>query len=106
MEMTSNNYEVVFRSKDENALIRVVRGKFANFVYEYGQVSIDDESEEDIKVSFTYELKEAPATYKYEDEAAEKAEFEQVIGNTLYDIVVNTDKVKEVDGTDNTKQSD
>ena len=43
MEMTSNNYEVVFRSKDENALIRVVRGKFANFVYEYGQVSIDDE---------------------------------------------------------------
>ena len=71
-----------------------------------GQVSIDDESEEDIKVSFTYELKEAPATYKYEDEAAEKAEFEQVIGNILYDIVVNTDKVKEVDGTDNTKQSD
>lgn len=50
MEMTSNNYEVVFRSKDENALIRVVRGKFANFVYEYGQVSIDDESEEEVNM--------------------------------------------------------
>lgn len=111
MEEMTDKYEVIFREgQEENALIRVLKGKFANFVYEYGQVSVNERTDGDLKVSFTYELKEAPQSFEPKDEPAEKKEFEEMAGNILYDIVVNTDQVKErvkkTNGIDNTSQPD
>jgi hypothetical protein len=107
MKVLTNNYEVIFTEEKETARIRITKGKFINFVYSYDKVSMNDPSEDDeLKLSFNYELIEAPESYEYEDEEADKAEFEETIGDILYDIIVNTDKIQEKDGTDNTKQSD
>ena len=107
MEMMTNKYEVMFNPNEETALIRITEGKFKNFIYNYGQVSVGevDDKEGDLPLSFTYELKAAPESYVYEDEEAEKKEFEHTIGDILYDIITNSDKVKEaVNGSNDTKQ--
>lgn len=107
MEMMTNKYEVMFNPNEETALIRITEGKFANFLYQYKQVSVGDleNDESEIKLSFEYELKAAPESYVYEDEEAEKKEFEHTIGDILYDIITNSDKVKEVvNGSNDTKQ--
>ena len=105
-EMT-NKYEVIFSKESENALIRITEGKFKDFVYHYNEVSIgEEESDGGLPIKFSYDLKEAPETYEYVDEDKEKNEFESVISDILYDIVVNSSKVKEVDGNHDTKQSD
>ena len=107
--MTSNKYEVMFNPNEETALVRITAGKFNDFVYQYKRVSVGDFEEEnsEVKLSFEYELKSAPESYVYEDEEADKKEFEHTIGDVLFDIITNSDKVKEViNGIDNTKQSD
>ena len=107
MKVLTNNYEVIFTEKKETARIRITKGKFINFVYSYDKVSMNNPEEDgELKLSFSYELIGAPESYKYEDEKADKAEFEDTIGDILYDIIVNTDKIQEKDGTDNTNQSD
>lgn len=96
---TSDDYEIIFQEgqphNQENALVRILRGKFTHFVYQYGQVSINEKDDGDLKVSYSYELKQAPETYEPVNEAEEKKEFEELAGKILYDIVVNTEKVKE-----------
>ena len=106
MEIMTNKYEVIFDPDQDTALIRITEGKFIDFVYQYGNVSIGDDNEETFPVSFNYELKSAPETYEYIDEQTEKLEFEQILGDILYDIIVNSDKVKEKRGISDTKQSD
>ena len=90
MQLMTNKYEVIFDKKEDTALIRLTEGKFINFVFQFGEVSIkEEESDGSLPVKFTYDLKQAPESYTYEDEEAEKAEFENIIGDILYDIVVN-----------------
>jgi len=107
MEMMTNKYEVMFNPNEETALIRITEGKFKNFVYNYGQVSVGevDNEENDLPISFTYELKQAPDSYEYVDEEADKKEFEQTVGDILYDIIVNSNTVKEANGNNDTEQS-
>ena len=103
MQLMTNKYEVIFDKKEDTALIRLTEGKFANFVFQFGQVSIQkEESDGSLPINFTYDLKQAPESYSYEDEEADKAEFENIIGDILYDIVVNTNKVNTIDGNDDT----
>ena len=106
MEIMTNKYEVMFSAEQETARIRILEGKFADFIYLYKNVRLGDVASEDdeVQLSFTYELQVAPESYEYEDEEADKKEFEHTIGDILYDIIVNSDKVKEsVDGSDDTK---
>ena len=100
--MTSK-YEAIFTPEQDTALIRITDGKFTNFVYQYGNVRVGDESAETFDLSFDYTLHEAPESYKLENEEEEQKEFEQVIGDILYDIIVNSDKVKESSASNNTK---
>ena len=99
----TNKYEVMFNKNEETALIRITEGKFKDFIYQYREVSAGDiTSDGSLKMSFRYELQAAPDSYTYEDEEADKKEFEHTIGDILYDIIVNSDKVKEASGTNNT----
>ena len=93
-------YELLFNTDNDTAPVRVLEGKFKNFVYKYLTIEVGDFEEEDSEVplKYNYELLEAPIEYKVtdeEDESAEQAEFEQFIGDILYDIIVNSDTVKE-----------
>jgi hypothetical protein len=106
MEIMTNKYEVIFDPNEDIALIRITEGKFANFVFQYGNVSVGDDAADTFPVSFNYELKSAPETYEYEDEEAEKLEFETTLGDILYDVIVNSDKVKEKSGTSDIKEPD
>lgn len=106
MQLMTNKYEVIFDKKEDTALIRLTEGKFVNFVFQFGEVSIkEEEPDGSLPIDFTYDLKEAPESYTYEDEEADKAEFENILGDILYDIVVNTIKVNTIDGNDDTDQS-
>ena len=106
MQLMTNKYEVIFDKKQDTALIKLTEGKFINFVFQFGEVSIkEEELDGSLPVSFTYDLKEAPDSYTYDNEEADKAEFENIIGDILYDIVVNTAKVNTIDGNDDTDQS-
>jgi hypothetical protein len=106
MEVMTDKYEVIFDPQQDTALIRITEGKFQDFVFKYGNVSVGDDEAETFPVQFNYELKSAPDTYEYIDEQADKLEFEQTLGDILYDIIVNTNKVKEKSGISNTEQSD
>ncbi len=91
----TGKYEVIFtEEKDDTAHVRVLEGKFKDFVYKYGTVSVSEE-EDTANLSYDYTLLEVPAEYTYEDEAAEQEEFENFIGDVLYDIIVNSDNIKE-----------
>ena len=100
-------YELLFNTDNDTAPVRVLEGKFKNFVYKYLTIEVGNFEEEDSEVplKYNYELLEAPIEYKVtdeEDESAEQAEFEQFIGDILYDIIVNSDTVKEaLDGNRN-----
>lgn len=90
--MMKVNYQI-HDQKTENgtASIAVTDGKFKGFVYRYGVIKIGEEedSEGNLPLYFEYTLEEAPSTYQPVDEEAEKIEFEQIVGNILYDIMVN-----------------
>jgi len=104
MELMTNKYELIFDNSEDTALVRITEGKFANFVYQYQEVGVNDEEDDgSLPVKFSYALKEAPESYSYEDEETEKKEFETIIGDILYDIVVNSNKVKETSGNNDTK---
>ena len=96
----SGMYELIFEDNQDTAPVRIIEGKFKNFVYKYGTIQVGnfDENADDIPLKYDYELLEAPAEYEVTDEeheSAEQAEFEQFIGDILYDIIVNSDTVKE-----------
>ena len=101
MEVMTDKYEVIFDPQQDTALIRITEGKFQDFVFQCGNVSVGDDEAETFPVQFNYELK-----YDYINEQADKLEFEQTLGDILYDIIVNTNKVKEKSGISNTEQSD
>jgi hypothetical protein len=98
--IVTDMYELMFDENHDTAPIRILKGKFKNFVYRYGTIQVGDFEEEDsqIPLKYDYELLEAPEDYKIIDEdheATEKAEFGQFIGDILYDIIVNSETVKE-----------
>lgn len=104
MENMTNKYEVIFQPEEETALIRVLEGKFTDFIYQYHNVSIGEVNEDEtVNLSYTYDLKEAPESYQYHLLDGDQKEFEQVVGDILFDIIANSDQVKEASGNDNTK---
>ena len=93
-------YELLFNTDNDTAPVRVLEGKFKNFVYKYITIEVGDfeEGDSEVPLKNNYELLEAPIEYEVteeEDESAEQAEFEQFICDILYDIIVNSDTVKE-----------
>ena len=90
-------YEVIFNEKNHStAPVRILEGTFKDFVYKYGEVKVGDfEDDKEVPLKFDYELIEVPESYEVDDEEAEQLQFEQLIGDVLYDIIVNSDTVKE-----------
>ena len=103
-------YEIDFNtSAGSNAQVRITDGKFKNFLYKYGTIKVGefDDDAEDVPLKYDYELLEAPEDYDIideEHESTEQAEFEQLIGDILYDIIVNSNTVKEA--TDGNRNDD
>ena len=102
----SGMYELIFDESHNTAPVRILEGKFKNFVYKYITIQVGDFEEEDSEVplKYNYELLEAPAEYEVTDEeheSAEQVEFENFIGDILYDIIVNSYTVKEANGNRN-----
>ena len=90
-------YEVIYKTGNDTTPVRILEGKFKDFVYKYGKIQVGDfkKKDYDVPLKYEYDLLEAPGNYKVNDEDAEKFEFEQFIGDILYDIIVNSDTVKE-----------
>lgn len=97
-------YEVLFNTDNDTAPVRVLEGTFKDFVYKYGAIQVGefDKDDSDVPLKYEYTLLEAPESYEVDDEEAEQDQFEQLIGDILYDIIVNSDTVKEaLDGNRN-----
>lgn len=97
-------YEVLFNTDNDTAPVRVLEGTFKDFVYKYGAIQVGefDKDDSDVPLKYEYTLLEAPESYEVDDEEAEQVQFEQLIGDILYDIIVNSDTVKEAkDGNRN-----
>lgn len=104
MENMTHKYEVIFQPEEETALIRVLEGKYTDFIYQYHDVSLGEANEdESINLSYSYDLKEVPQSYQYDLTEDEKKQFEQTVGDILFDIIVNSDQVKEASGNNDTK---
>lgn len=111
LKMTCPKYEVTFDEHNhKTAPIRILDGKFKDFVYKYGTIQVGEfnDDDADVPLSYDYELLEAPEDFKVADEkheAAEQHEFEQLIGDILYDIIVNSATVKEAENGDRNNDS-
>lgn len=90
-------YEVLFNTDNDTAPVRVLEGTFKDFVYKYGAIQVGEFENDpsDVPLKYEYTLLEAPEGYEVDDEEAEQVQFEQLIGDILYDIIVNSDTVKE-----------
>ena len=90
-------YEVLFNTDNDTAPVRVLEGTFKDFVYKYGAIEVGefDKDDSEVPLKYEYTLLEAPESYEVDDEEAEKVQFEQLIGDILYDIIVNSNTVKE-----------
>jgi len=95
-------YEIIFDEKNHStAPVRILEGTFKDFVYKYGAIQVGDfnEDDSDVPLKYEYELLEAPESYALtldpDHESEEQNQFEQLIGDVLYDIIVNSDTVKE-----------
>jgi len=97
----TDKYEIINNTENDTSPIRLIQGKFINFVYKYGAVKVGSFEEDDVPVTFEYDLLEAPTSYITEDEDAEKIEFENLIGDILVDIIINSKDVKETNGNRN-----
>ena len=90
-------YELLFNTDNDTAPVRILEGTYKDFVYKYGAIQVGKFEEEDSEVplEFEYTLLEAPENYEVDDEEAQQLQFEQLCGDILYDIIVNSDTVKE-----------
>ena len=94
----TGKYEVMFDPNvpEGTSPIRILEGKFRNFVYRYDTVAMEEHKDgNSLNVQYNYTLIEVPTSYNVVNEEAEKSEFENFIGDIVYDIIVNNDKVKE-----------
>ena len=99
----TGKYEVMFDPNvpEGTSPIRILEGKFRNFVYRYDTVAMEEHKDgNSLNVQYNYTLIEVPTSYNVVNEEAEKSEFENFIGDIVYDIIVNTDKVKETNVDD------
>ncbi len=104
MKTMTDKYEVIFKPEAETAYIRILEGKFENFIYQYHNVSVGEANEDEtINLSYSYDLKEVPESYEYSFSQEGKKDFEQTIGDILFDIIVNSDQVKEANGNNDIK---
>ncbi len=104
MQVMTNKYEVIFEPSLETALIRILEGKYINFIFQYHDVSIGEPNDDEtVNLSYTYDLKEVPQPYEHNLTDEDKEEFEQTVGDILFDIIMNSDQVKEASGNDDTK---
>jgi len=107
--MTHPKYQVNNQRADkETAPIQILEGKFVDFVYRYGTIKVGEEQDQEgnLPLIFDYVLLEAPESFETKDEDADKKEFEQVVGDILYDIVANQDgRLGNDNRNDDTKQS-
>ena len=90
-------YELLFNTNNNTAPVRILEGTYKDFVYKYGAIQVGEFEKEDSEVplKFEYTLLEAPENYEVDDEEAQQLQFEQLCGDILYDIIVNSDTVKE-----------
>ena len=107
--MTHPKYQVNSQTNEKDtAPIRILEGKFVDFVYRYGAIKVGTTENEDgnLPLVFDYVLLEAPESFQTKDEEADHKEFEQVIGDVLYDIIVNeTGRIGNDDRNNNIEQS-
>lgn len=110
MKTMTDKYEVIFKPEAETAYIRILEGKFENFIYQYHNVSVGEANEDEtINLSYSYDLKEVPESYEYSFSLGtsysqeEENDFEQTIGDILFDIIVNSDQVREASGNNDIK---
>ena len=97
-------YEVLFNTENDTAPVRILEGTFKDFVYKYGAIQVGkfEGDPSDVPLKFEYTLLEAPESYEVDEEEAEQLQFEQLCGDILYDIIVNSDTVKDAkDGNRN-----
>lgn len=96
-------YEVIYNTDNDTTPVRILEGKFKNFVYKYGKIQVGEfnDNDSDVPLKYEYDLLEAPSTYEIDNEDNEKLEFEHLIGDVLYDIIVNSKNVKEANGDRN-----
>ena len=91
--MSIPKYEILDVPDQEQggtARVMICDGKFEAFVYRYGAIKIGEEEDRDGNgvLEFDYDLETAPEDYLVEDnEDTEKAEFENLIGDILVDII-------------------
>ncbi len=47
MKTMTDKYEVIFKPEAETAYIRILEGKFENFIYQYHNVSVGEANEDE-----------------------------------------------------------
>ena len=85
--------------KTPTARIKILEGKFENFIFNFGVVKMNKpENDDEARCEFTYDIFSVPQDYpegnlKSKNESSEKDEeqimFEKTISDILYDIIVN-----------------
>ena len=100
------DYEFVIPADKETTInIRVLKGLYADTVYQYGKVKIEEEKDGAIYLRFVYNVME---TTLNKEELEKSSEFKNHIGDILVSIMSqNIDKgiIDEV-GTDYSEESD
>lgn len=98
------NY-VIPEDESTTVSVKLLTGKYADTVYQYGKVGFDEQSNGDIYLRFIYNINESP----FDKEKLEKDDdFKNYIGDVLVNIMQqNMDKglIDEV-GTDYSEESD
>lgn len=77
------DYEMVVED-DRNIYFKILKGKYKDVVYQYGNVRIDQNEEKDLVVNFSYGIKASPIKV----EKLEDDDFKNYIGDILFEVVV------------------
>ena len=87
----SKEYTFVEKIDSELYSIKVLEGLYANVIYTYGKVTIEEDTENDLaRLKFDFVIERAVAPYTRE-ELETSDEFRNYIGNILSEILNNQD---------------
>lgn len=95
---------VIPEDVSKNLQIKILSGDFKDTVYGYGSVSIKEERNEEVYVSFNYNIYDTPLV---KEELEKNPEFKNFIGDILMNVISQKiDKgLKDETGTNNTEKS-
>lgn len=74
---------------NENLHIKILSGEFADTVYQYGSVSVEEEKNGDVFLKFIYNVRESPLD---KDGLEKSMDFKNFIGDILVNIM--TEKIE------------